>query len=58
MRTTLPKIHPTDDLMDAQAKLRAVRLSTVPIIGEDGSLKGLLRVEDINEAYRFSLIGA
>lgn len=57
MRANLPVVHQDDPLLDVQGKLRAARLSSVPVVDEDASLNGLLRVEDINEAYRFSVIG-
>ena len=52
MQTQIASITPDEPLLTAQQKMLASRTRTLPVLNSDGSLLGLLTVDDINEAYR------
>lgn len=52
MRTHYPTAMPDDLLFRAQQQMTAERVRALPVVHKDGRLIGLLRAEDINEAYR------
>ncbi len=51
MRQNFPVASPGDSLYMIQQKMAAEKLSAVPVI-KNNELKGILTLEDINEAYR------
>lgn len=52
MRTHYPTAMPDDLLFRSQQQMTAERVRALPVVHKDDPLIGLLRSEDINEAYR------
>ena len=47
MSATLITAHENDDLMDTIKRMRAKGIRRVPVVGADGSLAGILSVDDV-----------
>ncbi len=54
MRTSFPTARPQELLFEVQSRMRSARAQAVPVVDKDGKLLGMLRSDDINEAYRFA----
>lgn len=52
MRTQFPTVVADELLFDAHKRMRSARLRSIPVVDEQRNLVGMLRLEDINEAYR------
>jgi CBS domain-containing protein len=50
MSTPLATVHEDDDILDALAKMREQGVRRVPVIAEDGSICGLVAVDNLLEA--------
>ncbi len=54
MRTSFPIAHLGERLVDIQGRMRSAHIQAIPVVDKEGQLQGMLRSEDINEAYRFA----
>ena len=54
MRTSFPTTQPGERLFDIQGRMRSAHIQAIPVVNKEGQLRGLLRSEDINDAYRFA----
>jgi Zn-dependent protease/predicted transcriptional regulator len=52
MRTSFPTVTQDELLYEAQQRMKAARLRSIPVVDQNLNLVGMLRLEDINEAYR------
>jgi Mg/Co/Ni transporter MgtE len=54
MRTSFPIAHPGERLVDVQGRMRSAHIQAIPVVDKGGQLQGMLRSEDINEAYQIA----